>query len=407
MRMAKIQIKRGLQAGVENLVLAEGEFALAKDTGNVYIGTTAGTVHINPPGGTADTALKLQTAREFSISGDATAQPVSFNGTQNVNFVLSLAAMTGLTAGTYTKLTVDTKGRVTGAQNIAVEDIPNIPVSKITGLGSAATLDTGTTSGKVVIVGADGRIDSSLMPDLAISDVFEAGSQTDMLALNAQRGDICIRSDEAKTYVLSASPASELANWKWMKTPDSAVLSINGQTGAVVLSAANIGADAAGTAADAVSGHNADAASHQTLFDGKENLIKNANLKSAPADADTVPLSDSAASGVTKKITWTNIKEVLKSYFDTLYNKYTHPDGDGNLHVPATGTSNSGKVLKAGATAGSASWGTLTANEVGAAAGSHTAIAASASTLGHVKIGNGLAVANGVVSVGDIDGGTF
>jgi hypothetical protein len=32
---------------------------------------------------------------------------------------------------------------------------------------------------------------------------------------------------------------------------------------------------------------------------------------------------------------------------------YTHPTTDGNKHVPATGTTNNGKVLKAGATAGS------------------------------------------------------
>lgn len=37
---------------------------------------------------------------------------------------------------------------------------------------------------------------------------------------------------------------------------------------------------------------------------------------------------------------------------------YTHPTGDGNLHVPATGTTNNGKVLTAGATAGSATWQT-------------------------------------------------
>lgn len=37
-------------------------------------------------------------------------------------------------------------------------------------------------------------------------------------------------------------------------------------------------------------------------------------------------------------------------------NNYTHPTGDGNLHVPATGTTNAGKVLTAGATAGSISW---------------------------------------------------
>lgn len=45
--------------------------------------------------------------------------------------------------------------------------------------------------------------------------------------------------------------------------------------------------------------------------------------------------------------------------------KFTHPSGDGNLHVPATGTANNGKVLKAGATAGSLSWGTLTKADVG------------------------------------------
>ena len=45
--------------------------------------------------------------------------------------------------------------------------------------------------------------------------------------------------------------------------------------------------------------------------------------------------------------------------------KYTHPTGDGNLHVPATGTTNNGKVLKAGATAGSAAWAQLTKADVG------------------------------------------
>ena len=44
---------------------------------------------------------------------------------------------------------------------------------------------------------------------------------------------------------------------------------------------------------------------------------------------------------------------------------YSHPTGDGNLHVPATGTTNNGKVLKAGATAGSATWSQLTKSDVG------------------------------------------
>ncbi len=47
-------------------------------------------------------------------------------------------------------------------------------------------------------------------------------------------------------------------------------------------------------------------------------------------------------------------------------NNYTHPTGDGNLHVPATGTGNNGKVLKAGSTAGSAAWGNVAFSEVSA-----------------------------------------
>jgi hypothetical protein len=37
-------------------------------------------------------------------------------------------------------------------------------------------------------------------------------------------------------------------------------------------------------------------------------------------------------------------------------NNYTHPVGDGESHVPATGTTSNGKVLTAGATANSAAW---------------------------------------------------
>ena len=46
-------------------------------------------------------------------------------------------------------------------------------------------------------------------------------------------------------------------------------------------------------------------------------------------------------------------------------NNYSHPTGDGNKHVPATGTTNNGKFLKAGSTAGSMSWASLSKSDVG------------------------------------------
>ena len=47
--------------------------------------------------------------------------------------------------------------------------------------------------------------------------------------------------------------------------------------------------------------------------------IHGATAKTTPVDADTIPLIDSAASNVLKKVTWVNIKATLKTYFDTLY----------------------------------------------------------------------------------------
>jgi hypothetical protein len=41
--------------------------------------------------------------------------------------------------------------------------------------------------------------------------------------------------------------------------------------------------------------------------------------KTTPIDADTMPLNDTAAANVGKKVTWANIKATLKTYFDGLY----------------------------------------------------------------------------------------
>ena len=44
-----------------------------------------------------------------------------------------------------------------------------------------------------------------------------------------------------------------------------------------------------------------------------------ATSKATPVDADEIPIVDSAASNVLKKLTWANIKAALKTYFNTLY----------------------------------------------------------------------------------------
>lgn len=48
-------------------------------------------------------------------------------------------------------------------------------------------------------------------------------------------------------------------------------------------------------------------------------LVNSADAKATPVDADVMPIADSAASWIVRKLSWANIKATLKSYFDNLY----------------------------------------------------------------------------------------
>jgi hypothetical protein len=54
-----------------------------------------------------------------------------------------------------------------------------------------------------------------------------------MLALTAEVGDVAVRSDLNKSFILKTAGASTLGNWQELLTPTDAVLSVNGQTGAI------------------------------------------------------------------------------------------------------------------------------------------------------------------------------
>jgi hypothetical protein len=87
--------------------------------------------------GNAATASKLQTARTISLSGDVTGS-ASFDGSANATISATLAN-SGVTPGTYPKVTVDSKGRVTAGQSLSPSDVPALDWSKITS-GKPTTL---------------------------------------------------------------------------------------------------------------------------------------------------------------------------------------------------------------------------------------------------------------------------
>lgn len=108
-------------------------------------------------------------------------------------------------------------------------------------LGTAAALNTGTQQGDVPILGADGKLPSSVLPPIAIKNTFVVNSEAAMLALTAQTGDMCIRTDLSKSFVLTTDDPTVVANWQELLTPPNAVLSVNGQTGAVQIGKAEVG----------------------------------------------------------------------------------------------------------------------------------------------------------------------
>lgn len=82
---------------------------------------------------------------------------------------------------------------------------------------------------------ANGKLPNEVLPALAITEVFSVNSQAAMLALSAQGGDLCIRTDLSKTFVLSGNNPAVLGNWIELQFPPDAVTSVNGLTGTVVL----------------------------------------------------------------------------------------------------------------------------------------------------------------------------
>jgi len=104
---------------------------------------------------------------------------------------------------------------------------------------------------------------------VTLTTVQTAANQTAHLALTAQEGDIVVRSDENKTYCHNGGSAGTMADYTLLATPTDAVLSVNGNTGAIT--AAHI--------ATAV-----EAASNSNTFTDADHTKLNAIEASATAD---------------------------------------------------------------------------------------------------------------------------
>ena len=223
---------------------------------------------------TAGTTQAYLTANQtITLSGSVTG-----SGTTSIVTTLS---NTGVTAGTYNSVTVNAEGRVTTGTNpttLAGYGITNgVSTSQLGAANGVATLD------------ASGYLTSAQIPPLLITDTSVVASQAAMLALTAQTGDVAVRTDLNKTFILKGTDATVLANWQELLTPTASnlVTSVNGQTGAVVISTITGNASTATTLQTARTISLTSDVTGSVSFDGSSNVSITSTLSNTGVAAGT------------------------------------------------------------------------------------------------------------------------
>jgi hypothetical protein len=120
-----------------------------------------------------------------------------------------------------------------------------LPVSTATQNALDAKVDDsqlGQPSG-VATLDSGGKLTSAQIPDIAVSDYLGAvADQAAMLALTGQRGDWCTRTDLGTNWIITGSDPTQIGSWTQLSYPTAPVISVNGEVGAVVLDASDVGA---------------------------------------------------------------------------------------------------------------------------------------------------------------------
>ena len=101
-------------------------------------------------------------------------------------------------------------------------------------------IEKGAALGVATLDGS-GLIPTDQLPGLALTSTFVVGGELAMLALDAQTGDIAVRTDLGKTFVLAGTDPTVLADWQELITPTDVVTSVDGLVGAVDLSSTYVG----------------------------------------------------------------------------------------------------------------------------------------------------------------------
>jgi hypothetical protein len=286
--------------------------------------TAANWTSVNPVMLDGEPAIEEDTGRlKFGNGVDAWADLPYFGGALS-DMLLALQGM-----GASTGLVEQTGAHAFAKRAIGAAASTDI-LSRADGDGRYILSTLIAATNGLASLDSGGKVPTSQLPALAITSTFVVNSQAAQLALTTQEGDVAVRTDLNKTFIRNSGVAGTMADWQEMLTPTDTVISVNGFTGAVTITTIT---GNAGSATVLQNSRNIDG----VPFNGGADIVviapatHAAASKATPVDADELPLVDSAAANVLKKLTWANLKATLKTYLDTLYVALSGSVMSGNI----------------------------------------------------------------------------
>lgn len=75
---------------------------------------------------------------------------------------------------------------------------------------------------------SEGKLPTSQLPELAITDTFVVADEAGRLALDVQRGDVAVQTDTGETYILAGDNPSNDGDWVLLAEPGASVRSVSG-----------------------------------------------------------------------------------------------------------------------------------------------------------------------------------
>lgn len=302
-----------VSGAIKTLYIAEDTNKLYRWTGVAYVEVSQGSL-----GGV--TSFNSRTGVVLPVSGDYAKSDVGLSNVDNTTDLLkpistaTQAALdskvdenTAITGATKTKITYDAKGLVISGADASLAELTDDATHRVVTDAQIATWNA--------LIGGS---------------IFQTtwNASTNAPALVSSVGT------KGFYYIVDTNGATNLngiTDWKigdwtiydgsvWRKVDNTdAVSSVNSLTGAVVLDTSNVN-DTLNkryvSDANLITIGNQSGVNTGDETAARIGVLINGSSAATPNDADLLATSESS---VLKKITWTNVKAFLKTYFDTIY----------------------------------------------------------------------------------------